>query len=261
MSITDTKTQYKTPTNFKSRSNLHAKYASQNWQLWLAQRIDIPDHSDVVDIGCGTGGFWRAAVDTYPESLSLTLLDSAEAMLDEAVKSVTSAGHYRAVRGVLANAMQLPFEGGRFDALCAMHMLYHLPDPAQALGEMRRVLRPGGCIAITTSGRDNLRALHALSAQVFGGAGVDPAAATFGPADAEALLADGFKDIKTEVLRDPYAVTDHRDVLNYLRSFPPASDASAGQLEQLEALIIDKMNAVGGVFHLRTQAAQITARA
>ena len=118
MSITDTKTQYKTPSNFKSRGNLHAKYASQNWQLWLAQRIDIPDHSDVVDIGCGTGGFWRAAVDTYPESLSLTLLDSAEAMPDEAVKTVTSAGHYRAVRGVLANAMQLPFEGGRFDALC-----------------------------------------------------------------------------------------------------------------------------------------------
>ena len=148
MSITDTKTQYKTPSNFKSRGNLHTKYASQNWQLWLAQRIHIPAGSDVVDIGCGTGGVWRAAVDSYPESLSLTLLDSAEAMLDEAVKTVTSAGHYRAVCGVLANAMQLPFEGGRFDALCAMHMLYHLPDPAQAVGEMRRVLRPGGCIAI-----------------------------------------------------------------------------------------------------------------
>ena len=51
MSITDTKTQYKTPANFKSRSNLHAKYASQNWQLWLAQRIHIPTGSDVLDIG------------------------------------------------------------------------------------------------------------------------------------------------------------------------------------------------------------------
>ena len=120
---------------------------------------------------------------------------------------------------------------------------------------------PADASPSTTSGRDNLRTLHALSAQVFGGAGVDPAAATFGPADAEALLADGFKDIKTQVLRDPYAVTDHRDVLHYLRSFPPASDASAGQLEQLETLIIDKMNASGGVFHLRTEAALITARA
>ena len=90
---------------------------------------------------------------------------------------------------------------------------------------------------------------------------MDPAAATFGPSDAEALLADGFKDIKKEVLRDPYAVTDHRDVLHYLRSFPPASDASTDQLEQLETLILEKMNAAGGVFHLRTQAALITARA
>jgi SAM-dependent methyltransferase len=182
-------------------------------------------------------------------------------MLDEAVKTVTSAEHYRAVRGVLAIAMQLPFEGGRFDALCAMHMLYHLPDPAQALGEMRRLLRPGGRFAITTSGRDTLRALHALSAQVFGGAGVDPAAVTFGPADAEALLADGFKDIKTEVLRDPYAVTDHRDLLHYPLSFSPASDASEEQLEQLKKLILEKMQASGGVFHLRTEAALITAHA
>jgi ubiquinone/menaquinone biosynthesis C-methylase UbiE len=57
VSITDTKTHYKTPANFKSRSNLHAKYASQNWQLWLAQRIHMPTCGDVLDIGCGTGGF------------------------------------------------------------------------------------------------------------------------------------------------------------------------------------------------------------
>ena len=112
-------------------------------------------------------------------------------------------------------------------ARCAMHMLYHLPDPAQ----------------------------------VVGGAGVDPVAATFRPADAEALLADGFKGIRTQVLCDPYAVTGHRDLLHYLCSFSRASDGSEDQLEQLEKLSLEKMHASGGVFHLRTQAALITARA
>ena len=65
-------------------------------------------------------------------------------------------------------------------------------------------------------------------------------AAYCAPADAEALLADGFTDIKTEVLRDPYAITDHRDLLHYLRSLPPASDASEDQLEQRETLIMEK---------------------
>lgn len=148
-------------------------------------------------------------------------------MLDEAVKTVTSAEHYRAVRGLLASAMHLPFEKGRFDALCAMHILYHLPDLAQ----------------------------------VFGAAGVNLVTATFGPADAEALLADGLKDIKTQVLRDPYAVTSHPDLLHYLSSFPPTRDGSEDQLEQLEKPSLEKMHASGGVFHLRTQAALIIARA
>lgn len=74
-------------------------------------------------------------------------------------------------------------------------------------------------------------------------------------------MADGFKDIKTEVLRDPYAVTDHRDLLHYPLSFSPASDASEEQLEQLKKLILEKMQASGGVFHLRTEAALITAHA
>ena len=96
----------------------------------------------------------------------------------------------------------------------------------------------------------------------WAGLGFQPdAEGALSAADAEALLADGFKDIKTEVLRDPYAVTDHRDLLYYLCSFPPASDASEDQLAQLEKLIIEKMNASGDVFHLRTEAALITARA
>ncbi|GAB5442266.1 MAG: hypothetical protein Fues2KO_26150 [Fuerstiella sp.] len=45
-----------------------------------------------------------------------------------------------------ASAEQLPFDNHRFDALWSITVLEHVPNPEQALAEMRRVLRPGGML-------------------------------------------------------------------------------------------------------------------
>ena len=45
---------------------------------------------------------------------------------------------------VCADAMQLPFEPGTFDAIVSMDVLEHIPDDALALREFYRVLKPGG---------------------------------------------------------------------------------------------------------------------
>lgn len=51
---------------------------------------------------------------------------------------------FRSVRDQLADASAIPFEDGSFDAVIAMHMLYHLPDPTKGIAGMYRVLKPGG---------------------------------------------------------------------------------------------------------------------
>jgi 2-polyprenyl-3-methyl-5-hydroxy-6-metoxy-1,4-benzoquinol methylase len=51
---------------------------------------------------------------------------------------------------VCADALKLPFLPQRFDALLAMEILEHLPEPPLALTQMREVLRPGGLIMVTT---------------------------------------------------------------------------------------------------------------
>ena len=54
---------------------------------------------------------------------------------------------------------RLPFEADTFDAVVANHMLYHVPDRAQALAEMQRVLKPGGQVYLATNGLAHLREL------------------------------------------------------------------------------------------------------
>ena len=74
--------------------------------------------------------------------------------------------------------MSIPFADASFDAIIAMHMLYHVPDPAAAIAQMHRVLKPGGILAVTTNGAGNLRRMHEL-ARAFGGAPHDPSSAAF----------------------------------------------------------------------------------
>ncbi|ARQ10622.1 SAM-dependent methyltransferase protein [Rhizobium etli] len=128
----------------------------------------------VLDIGCGPAWFWAATADLLPKNLHLTLADLSSGMVDEAVARC-GALPFGSVRGCRADAAALPFEDGAFDLVIAMHMLYHLPDPATGIAAMARVLKPGGSLAVTTNGIGNMREIYRLTA-VFGSAPTDPAA-------------------------------------------------------------------------------------
>ena len=49
----------------------------------------------------------------------------------------------------LVNAMDMPFADETFDAVWALESLFHMPDRLQVLGEIARVLRPGGRLVLT----------------------------------------------------------------------------------------------------------------
>jgi SAM-dependent methyltransferase len=88
----------------------------------------------VLDVGCGEGRL--ASLYAAPE---VVCVDGSEAAVEQAAE--------RGLDVQLADARALPFPDGSFDVVTCSHMLYHLPDPDQALAEFVRVLRPGGRFA------------------------------------------------------------------------------------------------------------------
>jgi SAM-dependent methyltransferase len=102
----------------------------------------------VLDLACGPGNFSR-------EDGLVVGVDASPTMLARAVADTERAGisHLALLR---ANATDLPFRDASFDAACCFAALHLFADPFAALDEMRRVLRPGGRIAIMTSVRRQL---------------------------------------------------------------------------------------------------------
>jgi SAM-dependent methyltransferase len=96
----------------------------------------------LLDVGCGAGAITAGLVAGVAEVVGI---DASAAELERA-RGRVPAGTF-----VQADAEALPFEDASFDAALAHALLEHLPDPAAALAELRRVLRPGGVLGVASS--------------------------------------------------------------------------------------------------------------
>ena len=96
----------------------------------------------VLDCGTGTGALALALANLMPGPFALSAVDRSARMLAEAGQVLRGTGASLSL--IQADATTLPFADASFDLVMTAHMLEHLADPSEALGEMVRVLRPGG---------------------------------------------------------------------------------------------------------------------
>jgi 2-polyprenyl-6-hydroxyphenyl methylase/3-demethylubiquinone-9 3-methyltransferase len=103
----------------------------------VARRLGPLKGASVLDLGCGKGRF---AARLQEMGARVVGLDRSQAMLAEG----------RGLDRVLGSAARLPFSDGSFDAVVAIEVFEHLPSNFElaVLAEIRRVLRPGGVVAV-----------------------------------------------------------------------------------------------------------------
>jgi ubiquinone/menaquinone biosynthesis C-methylase UbiE len=106
----------------------------------------------VLDVACGPGNFSREFAAAVGDTGLVVGIDASETMLAQGVADLEGSG-LRNVALVRGDAAELPFRDGCFDAVCCFAALHLFAEPFNALGEMARVLGPGGRIALMTSVR------------------------------------------------------------------------------------------------------------
>ncbi|MBK8026927.1 MAG: methyltransferase domain-containing protein [Chloroflexi bacterium] len=107
---------------------------------WLVRCVQDGKPTSVLDVGCGAGHV-SVTVAPYVEQvvaldITLNMLRQVEILAQE--KQVTN------VRTQLGDAENLPFEEDQFDMVMSRYSAHHWPNPARALSEIQRVLKPNG---------------------------------------------------------------------------------------------------------------------
>ena len=119
----------------------------------LVERLGVKQGARVLDVGCGTGRLAHWIAERVGTKGAVTGIDPLEERIDIA----RSRGG--AVRFELGRAEDLcGFEDASFDVVCMSSVFHWVADKAKALAEVRRVLRPGGRLGVTTSPHELARA-------------------------------------------------------------------------------------------------------
>jgi len=110
--------------------------------------LELKQGDRVLDVGCGHGRtVERAAVMVGDDGLVVGI-DASEEMLRMATRRCKRLIEAGRLRLALADSASMPYPDESFDKIVTVHTLYFWDDPQRHLGELYRVLRPGGCLVV-----------------------------------------------------------------------------------------------------------------
>jgi len=152
--------QYQETTqDLKTRIDIHQRYGSRNIDEWMLDLLKPAEGARILDVGCGSGKQLSAFHKHSNGKAQITGGDVNPSLLEEA----------RARNAELGNPWKLvaldfdrPFEfgSGSYDLVTCCFALYYAKDFGFTVGEMHRVLAPGGRLLIVDFAPHDLESLR-----------------------------------------------------------------------------------------------------
>jgi SAM-dependent methyltransferase len=145
--------QYATPDNLRARKAAYANAEGDDPRQFVFEAIAAERPRRVLEVGGGEG--------ELAERIQNEL--GAEVVGVDQSKGMVEVQRAKGIDARVGDAQQLPFDDGEFDVAVAAWMLYHVADLDQTLGELARVLKPGGVLVASTNALDHLIELSDLA--------------------------------------------------------------------------------------------------
>jgi ubiquinone/menaquinone biosynthesis C-methylase UbiE len=145
-----------------TRNSSHEKLIVEQFTRWAKPFSELPVHSEangmarmlaaasvtpfmkVLDVACGPG---IVACAVAAQAAQVTGIDLTPAMIAQARERQRSL-KLDNIDWQVGDATRLPFAAGAFDVVLTRYSFHHMPDPAAALREMKRVCRNGGRVVV-----------------------------------------------------------------------------------------------------------------
>ncbi len=247
--------QYNNAQKLEARINIHERFSinTYDWQRWVFDHFKMPSQGNVLEIGCGPGMLWLKNADRIPEQWNIILSDFSEGMLQEAQNNLRNISHPFTFK--IIDAQSIPFEDQHFDIVVANHMLYHVPDRAKALAEIRRVLKAGGHFFAATNGKHHMQEIRELIV------GFDPSLAArwdiaspaslngFRLENGNGELSVHFSTVTLHLYEDGLIVTEAEPLVAYLLSTLAGERLVRDRVEQFTQ-VLEQEIARNGAIHI-----------
>jgi SAM-dependent methyltransferase len=164
--------------------------AKAEYLLDLVEKLHPPmSHAEVIDIGCGVGNTHPHMRDQFAKMAGVDVSAACIATAIERNPSVQYATY---------DGLHLPYPGATFDVAFAVCVFHHVPvsDRGGLVGEIHRILRPGGLFVIFEHNPLNPFTMHVVNRCEF-----DENAILLRRNETEALLENaGFRDVHTRYI-------------------------------------------------------------
>ena len=123
------------------------RFFGSDHRMWACDRAT----GETLEVAIGTG----LNIPLYGDDIRLTGIDISPEMLE--IAQARSAQATKAIELREGDAHDLPFDDASFDSVVCTYSLCNIPDPHQAVGEMKRVLKPGGRLILVDHVRSPMR--------------------------------------------------------------------------------------------------------
>ena len=249
------KAQYQTSKGLNTRISFHDKYSTNKlgYGNWIVSNYEIPEGVKVLELGCGTGSLWMGRDELLDRFCKLILTDLSEGMLATAQENLGCKSN---IEYQVADIQELPFEDGFFDVVIANSMLYHVPDLARGISEVRRVLKDNGVFYCATMGENNfveqLAEWFRLSGEDF------KPNHNFTLQNGKQHLDKAFSDIEVRVYEDSLHITKIDDLVEYLTSLASLKALSDVPVDKIKEIIAE--HATDGVVDLPKEYGMLIAK-
>jgi demethylmenaquinone methyltransferase/2-methoxy-6-polyprenyl-1,4-benzoquinol methylase len=127
----------------------------QSWRRKTVAAMELPAGARVLDLATGTGDLALMIARLHPDA-RVVGSDPSSRMLEVGIQKVERVGLADRVSLELGDAQALPYEDDAFDGCCIAFGIRNVPDRSAALGEMARVTRPGGRVAVLELGEPSV---------------------------------------------------------------------------------------------------------
>lgn len=241
--------QYKDSSNLDARVTLHQRFSTNQygWMNWVFDHLlKLPANAKILELGGGPGYLWKENSNRIPSTWDITLSDLSPGMLDSAWRNLVVTG--RAYNFKEVDAQEIPFADETFDAVIANHMLYHVPDRAKAIGEIKRVLKPDSHLFATTIGQNHLKEIANWIRQVGHKTDFESFGSPFNLENGQEQLEQFFSQVAQSRYPDNLQVTEVKPIIAFILSTSHATEISEEKLERLRSDLEKELKEQGKIF-------------